>query len=331
MNESKFTLIDKIILGLTITSIVANLLLLIFIPKIMNSLSTFLFQLLTMILGIYIAFRITTISVMNKTIELQKNTAKTAIRHIRGYQWNVETLVEIIKKKISDSSNNKIKESLIEINHHLASLSMGIGLSENDFKDILGEEFKEEHLLITKLNNNIDLLNKKVKEVKNLSKKKEQADRERIDGLNEEIQDLRNKISSNITSLPIGSSLFTPEQDLISIGPSGGLFDAGKSYLTKGFQVKRGFLGDISLEPIQTIDTEIKKKENQNNEKPLEKNKRKTKKNSVSKIPHYNSGISLREFCYFRLSQKTGELNYYEMQFFLIYFLTQRKRHKPQG
>jgi len=203
MNEVKFTWIDWIILGITISLIILNLMLLIFTPQVMNLLSTFLFQLLTLILGVYIAFRVTTINVMNRTIELQKKTAKTAIRHIRGYRSNIEALIRIIKNKMSDCNDIKLKDVLTEINNHLENLSIGISLSENDFKDILGEEFREEHLLITKIDNDIELLKRKIDEEKRLSKKKEKANEKRIEDLNEEIKKLKSQISLDIYKLPI--------------------------------------------------------------------------------------------------------------------------------
>lgn len=215
---------------------------------------------------------------MSKTIELQKNTAKTAIRHIRGYHRSVENLIEIIKKKMSDSKDDKLMDTLTEINHHLDNLSMGIRLSENDFKDILGEEFKDENLLLTKLNNDIALLNKKITEVKKLGKKREQVDKERIDNLNEEIKNLRNNISSDINSLPITSSFFVPEPDILTFDTSYGLLDSDKPLLTKWDHIEPNFLGNPSLNHIQISGIEQKKEENQNNEKTAKTKKRKSKK-----------------------------------------------------
>lgn len=279
MKESKFTWIDWIILGFAIGSIITSLLLLLFTPEIMNPLSTFLFQLLTLILGVYIAFRITTISVMNKTIELQKNTAKTSIRHIRGYQWNVEALIEMIKKKISDFTDNKLKDSLTEINHHLVNLSIGISLSENDFKDILGEEFKEEHLLITKLNNDLDLLNRKVNEVKKLSKKKEQTDKERISALETEILELKKEISSDINRFPISYSI-SPE--MITPFPSGVTRVLGNSVakIVTGASFKLPPIKSFSFKPERLADLMQREEENQNKDtkKTAKTEKEETKK-----------------------------------------------------
>jgi len=279
MNDSKFTLIDWIILGIATASIVANLLLLIFTPGIMNVLSTFLFQLLTLILGVYIAFRITTISIMNKTIELQKNTAKTAIRHIRGYQWSVEALIEIVKKKISGPTDNKLKDTLTEINHHLANLSMGIGLSENDFKDILGEEFQEERILITKLNNDIDLLNKKVNEVKKLNKKKEQTDKERINALEKEIQELRNGISSDIYRLPISGAVHLPEREYYSpFGIKVQDIVTPFSHIGPALSEKLKPLTHVSFKLGELTDLLQEENQNKNTEKTIKTKKRKIQK-----------------------------------------------------
>lgn len=278
MNETKFNLSDKIILGFAISLIITNFLLLFFSPRIMNSLSIFLFQLLTMLFGVYIAFRITTISVMNKTIALQKNTAKTAIRHIRGYQWNIVALIELIKKKISHSNDNKLKNILTEIDHHLVNLNMGISLSENDFKDILGEEFKEEHMLITKLDNDIELLNKKVNEVKKLSKKKEKLDKERIKALNEEIRELRKDISINIDDFPIIKPVQLPGRFHSNLGIELQSMATPLANISATLSAK--------LKPITTFSLKseeqnyLSQKENQSKhiEKTVETKKRKPKK-----------------------------------------------------
>lgn len=207
MAESKFTVYDFIILGVTVLLLIGSLLLSLFSPELMNPLTTFSFQLLTLIATVYIAFKLTKIAVMNKTIELQKNTAKTAIRHIRGYQRNLSSLIEIIKEKVEKVSSEKHKDSLTEINHHLEYFSIGIALSENDFKDILGEEFKEEHLLLVKVASDIEQANRKIVQLEDLRKEEKAGNKEKIDELNNEIEKLRGKISKDISELPISGSV----------------------------------------------------------------------------------------------------------------------------
>jgi len=203
MAESKFTIYDFIILGVTVLLLIGSLLLSLFSPNLMNPLTTFSFQLLTLVATVYIAFKLTKIAVMNKTIELQKNTAKTAIRHIRGYQRNLDSLIKIIKEKVEKTSSEKQKDSLTEINHHLENFRIGIALSENDFKDILGDEFKEEHSLLLKVMHDLEESNSKIKQLEDLRKEDETGNKEKIQELTDEIDRMRERISENILDMPI--------------------------------------------------------------------------------------------------------------------------------
>jgi len=204
--KSKFLSFDWIVLALFVASILSNILLFMSRPELMNPVSTLLFQLWHLIFGIYFAVRITTISLMDKTTEVQKSIAKTAIRQIRNTQIMTENLIGIVNSKTDCFQNDKMIDTLKDINNHLNSLSINIASSESAFKDILGEEFKEEHLLLTKIKESFSLLNEKAKQEKELRKKKEKEDKVRQSELKNEINELRSRISSDISSLPITGS-----------------------------------------------------------------------------------------------------------------------------
>jgi len=162
---------------------------------------------------------------MDKTAEVQKSIAKTAIRQIRNTQFMTENLRGIVSSKIDIFKDDKMTDTLKEINNHLSSLSINIGSSESAFRDILGEEFKEEHLLWPKIKDSIGLLNEKVKEERNLRKKKEKEDKARQFELQKEINELRSRISSDISSLPITGSVRLTEQDISSYIPPPSLLE----------------------------------------------------------------------------------------------------------
>lgn len=205
--KKKFLYFDWIILVLFVLSILSNILLFMSRPELMNPVASLLFQLWHLIFGIYFAVRITTISLMDKTAEVQKSIAKTAIRQIRNTQFMTEKLRGIVSSKIDSFKNDKMTDTLKEINNHLSSLSINIDSSESAFRDILGEEFKEEHLLWPKIKDSVGLLNEKVKEERNLRKKKEKEDKVRQSELQKEINELRSRISFDISSLPITGSV----------------------------------------------------------------------------------------------------------------------------
>lgn len=198
-------LFDWIILAIFILAITSNILLYKFSPDLMNPISNLLFQLFHLIFGIYFAVRITTFSLMDKTAEVQKSIAKTAIRQIRGTQFMIDNLMGIVRLRIKDNKNAKIIGTFDEINNHLKILGINITSSESAFKDILGEEFKEEHLLWAKIGESINLLNEKAKEAEDLRKKKEEHATEEISKLQNEINDIKEEISTDISSLPITS------------------------------------------------------------------------------------------------------------------------------
>ena len=132
--NSKFLSFDWIVLVLFVLSILSNILLFISRPELMNPVSTLLLQLWHLMFGIYFAVRITTISLMDKTAQVQKSIAKTAIRQIRNTQFMTENLIGIVSSKIDSFKDDKMTDILKEITNHLSSLSINIGSSESAFR-----------------------------------------------------------------------------------------------------------------------------------------------------------------------------------------------------
>lgn len=208
--KMKFLYFDGIIFVFFVLSILSNIVLFWTRPELMNFVVTHLFQLFHLIFAIYFTVRITTFSLSDKTIENQKTIAKTAIRQIRNTQTMTENLKEIVSSKKDSFRENKMVVTLEEINNHLNSLSINLTVSESAFKDILGEEFKEEHLIWAQINHRITLLNEKRKEENSLREKKEEEDKVHQSELQKEINELRNRISTDISSLPLtGAVRFT--------------------------------------------------------------------------------------------------------------------------
>lgn len=225
--KMKFLYFDGIIFVFFVLSILSNIVLFWTRPELMNFVVTHLFQLFQLIFVIYFTVRITTFSLSDKTTENQKSIAKTAIRQIRNTQTMTENLKKIVSSKKDSFRENKMVVTLEEINNHLNSLSINLTVSESAFKDILGEEFKEEHLIWAQIKDSVGLLNEKAKEERNLRKKKEKEDKARLSELKNEIKELNNRISTDISSLPITGSIssfttpnilgYTPLPDLSNI------------------------------------------------------------------------------------------------------------------
>ncbi|NQT80281.1 MAG: hypothetical protein HQ555_07830 [Candidatus Aminicenantes bacterium] len=207
---SNLTALDWIVIVIFIVLILLNIAIYIFIPEQMNPLSSLLFQLLQLVFALYIAFRLAFKSVADKTTEVQKSIAKTAIRQIRGSQLIINNLIKIVKLKVDALNVKHMKEILNDLINHLDSLSVGIASSEFAFKDILGEELKEEYLGLLKIRELETKLVKRVKELEKISKKSETNAKKQISDLEDEISDLRSKISSDISSLPITGSVNYP-------------------------------------------------------------------------------------------------------------------------
>lgn len=205
--KKKFLYFDWIIFVFFVLSILSNIVLFWTRPELMNFVVTHLFQLFHLIFAIYFTVRITTFSLSDKTIENKKTIAKTAIRQIRNTQTMTENLKEIVSSKKDSFRENKVVVTLEEINNHLNSLSINLTVSESAFKDILGEEFKEEHLIWAQINQKINLLSEKRKEENSLREKKEEEDKVHQSELQKEINELRNRISTDISSLPITGSI----------------------------------------------------------------------------------------------------------------------------
>jgi len=239
--KKKFLYFDWIIFGFFVLSIFSNIVLFGTHPKLMNPVSILLFQLWQLIFVIYFTFRITMFSLTDKTIEKQKTIAKTAIRQIRSTQSMTENLIGIVDSKTDCFKNDKMIDTLKEINNHLNSLIINITSSESSFKDILGEEFKEETLLWTKIEENFNLLNEKLIQEKKSRKKEEKEGKARQSELQNEIDELRVRISTDISSLPI-------------TGPSGPSGPYGASS-PSGYQsiLSKDDLAKLRATPLMTL------------------------------------------------------------------------------
>lgn len=175
-------------------------------PDLSNSLSSFLFQFLNFIIGIYIAVRITVASERDNRIEVQKTIAKTSIRQIRSSQRMIERLMRLIGEKgksLGGKKKREVNSAFDNINAHLADISLGLTDSENAFRDILDEEFKEENEIVTRVFDKLELALEKNKELKEIHDKRTADSVHKIRELETEIAKIRNEIAHNISALPL--------------------------------------------------------------------------------------------------------------------------------
>jgi len=167
--------LDWFVLGLFIAFSLFHILLIFFGRNLLTVVSTFLFQILNLVLAVYFAVRITTKSVIDKVTEKQKGIAKTAIRQNIISQSINNNIIKIVKEKIECFKNTKMKDALNDINNHLEILSQSIGSSEFAFKDILDEELREEHQTWSKIRGLENLVKEKIIQQSEIDKKKVEA------------------------------------------------------------------------------------------------------------------------------------------------------------
>ncbi|MFC1485952.1 hypothetical protein ACFL55_02885, partial [Candidatus Latescibacterota bacterium] len=96
-----------------------------------------------------------------------------------------------------DDSNQLFCQYLTEIKNHIIEVKKGIVAAENDFRDLLNEEFKEENELSIQLDEKYNVLLNKQKELK-------QSSQEEANQINEEIQMLKSEITKLNEKHPIG-------------------------------------------------------------------------------------------------------------------------------
>ena len=174
------------------------------LPDLANPLSNVLFAILNMIVTIYTSFRISYFSFLRQNEENQKKVAKTSIRHIRNYLVQVHNLISIIEEKSSIVSDDLFKQHLLEIENHLKNIANGIKSSENDFKDIVNEEYKEENEIIAMIMNNLSELQEKQKELKEIQDAHEQSTLNKVNDIQKDIREVRVDLNKNISNLPFG-------------------------------------------------------------------------------------------------------------------------------
>jgi len=208
--------LDWFVLGLFIAFSLFHILLIFFGRNLLTVVSTFLFQILNLVLAVYFAVRITTKSVIDKVTEKQKGIAKTAIRQNIISQSINNNIIKIVKEKIECFKNTKMKDALNDINNHLEILSQSIGSSEFAFKDILDEELREEHQTWSKIRGLENLVKEKIIQQSEIDKKKVANAEGQINKIASEVSKLRNQISNYKLSLPITGSLKLTEPKYLS-------------------------------------------------------------------------------------------------------------------
>lgn len=274
--KNKFLYFDWIILVFFVLSILSNIVLFWTRPELMNFVVTHLFQIFQLIFVIYFTVRITKFSLSDKTTENQKSIAKTAIRQIRNTQTMTENLKEIVNSKKDSFRENKMVVTLEEINNHLNSLSINLTVSESAFKDILGEEFKEEHLIWAQINQKINLLNEKRKEENSLRERKEEEDKVHQSELQKEINELRNRISTDISSLPItGYTSSYTHPNILGITPLLNLSNIVKASTGK---FMRGIWNPATPSEEEKVIVEETEEKGQEEDREQEQKKKTTKK-----------------------------------------------------
>ncbi len=101
------------------------------------------------------------------------------------------------------------KQYFSEINNHLATIIREITLSQDDFRELVGEELKEEASLISNIQEDIGVIKKMLNEKEELQKKQEKNANDRIVELDKKINNIDRNIKSKIDELPFGVSGFS--------------------------------------------------------------------------------------------------------------------------
>lgn len=205
-NESLMNWYDKVVLLLAATVMLIYIWFVSggFGGELENSLSNALFAVLNILVTVFFAYKISYFSAHSQNLLHQKKLARTSIRHIRGYLKSLFTLELIIEEKIEATDDELFKQYLLEFRNHTRNIKEGILSSENDFKDIVGEEFEEENSLIVQMSSELVEMKKKYDQIKQLQKEKREATAEEIDRLKEEIEQNRKGIQQDMIRLPFG-------------------------------------------------------------------------------------------------------------------------------
>lgn len=186
-------------------------------PDMLNDVSHFLFQAINLGIACYLSYRLTIKSAKDRVIEGQKAIARTSLRQIRGSQLIISNIMTIVRSKNALFKEAKVRMTLEDLINHLENLGINISSADAAFKDILGEELKEDSQNISdyriaerQLNIKQNEIERLKEEVKKKGEKEEETEKQIIK-LDEEIDELRKKQSNYITSSPfLGSTVDIP-------------------------------------------------------------------------------------------------------------------------
>lgn len=170
-----------------------------------NRLSNLLFNLINLIFVFYISFRITYLISQSEFVKNQKKLAKTSIRHLRATAIELYDLGNLIHKRITNVKNPKLyRHYLEEIHNLIKNITQRIRLSENDFKEIVNEEYEEENNLISKIITSLNEIKEKHDKLEGLQKQQGEEANQKIEQLRKDIQQKELEVDRNIKSLPFG-------------------------------------------------------------------------------------------------------------------------------
>lgn len=205
---SSLELFDWIFIVIFFLILIFHFILILFDVDKLDPLSTFLFLIIHMFFAVYIAVRITKKTVADKTIEVQKSIAKTAIRQIISSKEILQNIIKEIMRKTKKSTSKQMKETFIEIINYLQNLKINLDSSEFAFDDIIGDEIDKENIGRRKIEELNNSLNEKMKEFFELNKQSEKKAKNRAEKLEGEILKLKETIFNEKSSLPITGTVF---------------------------------------------------------------------------------------------------------------------------
>lgn len=166
-----------------------------------------LFTIINLLSAFYIARKVSMWGWITDLSNNQKKIAKTAIRHNRGNLASILKLIKITKDKIDKVDDKLTQQYLQEIENHLEMIYNGLRNSEEDFKEIVNEEMKEQNILeveISELFNEIESKNHQLTEMSKTSDDKDS----KITELKKQLREKESILSSKISSLPFGVTSF---------------------------------------------------------------------------------------------------------------------------
>ncbi|MBW1780997.1 MAG: hypothetical protein JRL30_09690 [Deltaproteobacteria bacterium] len=208
-DKSKLRRHEKILIGIGIFTMIAYIFFSsgIILKEMQNALSNSVFAVLNLLAAFFIAYKISYFSAFQQHLSHQKSLAKTSVRHLRNHLTSLYNLQVIIDKKAKNNDDKLVGQYFDEFKNHVINIMNGISASEYDFKDIVGEEFKEESILVGQIFSDMAEAKEKNREINEMRKKEAKSNEEEIENLKEEIKNLSKKIDDNVSELPFGGSL----------------------------------------------------------------------------------------------------------------------------